>query len=413
MVGHAAIEAPAVAQHAEWGGVPAVSFVVLCFAVPAYELLVWAFGVSRPRARPAAAMFTLLVGCLAVGWGVYRNAQILDEEAAATRTLEVGIVQANIGGEAKRNAENGDPAARRRSQEAYIQGSKEVLAAGVDLVVWPESAVTAAVPFHQAPGMIDDFIDQYLDQYLLRTKRHRFFHNHGGEAAFLIGSYEEYRTERSSPLDMAKGRSVDRYNTAALRVPPVEGGKPQWSTVRKVYLIPFGEYLPFGLPEEQFLPQNFKMRAGADEQQPLVLDDLTLVPFLCYEGILPDYVRTLARGKRPDVLVSLTNDSWFGDSWEPHQHLNFTRFRAIEHRTPMVRSTSTGISAFISATGRVEARLGVGKRGTLIRSVPLLERGETLFVTQGHRLPLVLQIYAVLVLFLSQLRPPAPETEEQ
>ena len=125
MVGHAAIDAPAVAQHAEWGGVPAVSFVVLCFAIPVYELLVWAWRPTRPRARPVAAMSTLLVGILAVGWGTYRNAQILEEEEAATRALKVGIVQANIGGEAKRSAENGDPAARRRSQEAYVQGSGE------------------------------------------------------------------------------------------------------------------------------------------------------------------------------------------------------------------------------------------------------------------------------------------------
>jgi apolipoprotein N-acyltransferase len=123
---------------------------------------------------------------------------------------------------------------------------------------------------------------------------------------------------------------------------------------------------------------------------------VTFAPFICYEGILADHVREYVDGKRPDVLVSLTNDSWFGDTWEPRQHLNFTRFRCVEHRAPMVRATNTGISAFVSITGDVDSTLGVGEAGALVRDVPLIHRGPTVYVRFGYRLPWLLWAIALL-----------------
>ena len=87
-------------------------------------------------------------------------------------------------------------------------------------------------------------------------------------------------------------------------------------------------------------------------------------------------------------------------------HLNFTRFRSVEHRVPMVRSTNTGISAFVSATGDVEARLGVGAEGVLVREVPLVEREPTVYVRYGYRFPVLLWIIALGGVLLALLRPP-------
>ena len=219
--------------------------------------------------------------------------------------------------------------------------------------------------------------------------------------------------ERKQVKARLSGTKLDeRYNTAALRMP---GGRDApWSVYRKVFLIPFGEYLPVPLDEEKYLPQKFKMRPGLMEGEErehssmLEYKDLKFAPFLCYEGILPDHVLAVCNGERPDVLVSLTNDSWFGDTWEPHQHLNFTRFRAVELRSPMVRATNTGISAFVSITGDIapEDRLGLFEEGILVKDVPILDRGPTVYVRFGHWFPTVALIIVALAFFSALMRPP-------
>jgi apolipoprotein N-acyltransferase len=73
---------------------------------------------------------------------------------------------------------------------------------------------------------------------------------------------------------------------------------------------------------------------------------------ICYEGLYPDFTRELAL-EGSDILVNVTNDSWFGMPFEPNQHLYMTFARAIEVRRPLVRSTNTGISTAILANGDV------------------------------------------------------------
>lgn len=397
MAGHGAVDVPALVQHAEWGGVPAVSLVLLCLVTPLYELgyaVVRRADAAPPRI--GAAFVTLLIGAAGFGWGLWRVDQVRRADDAAPQALRVGIVQSNIGSEAKRTAEQRRRGAVDRSIDAYTRGTTKAVEAGALLVVWPETAITDPVPM-QSGGVA---VDRYL-----RGRRYTSFMEHGERVAFLVGAYEAYPTKRGEAWTR-RGRGVDRYNTAALRTPG-RSDEATWSTVRKVYLIPFGEAMPFGLGEEEFLPQNFKMRAGEEGQAPLELAKLTLVPFLCYEGILAGHVRDACAEKQPDILVSLTNDSWFGDTWEPHQHLNFTRFRAIEHRAPLVRATNTGISAFVNAAGDVVAHLGLFEEDVLVRDVPLTSRERTIFAKWGHHLPKGLWVLALLLVLVGAMRAPA------
>jgi apolipoprotein N-acyltransferase len=299
-------------------------------------------------------------------------------------------VQANVGSLEKRAATEDGGVKRARSIAAYERGSRVAAAEGAELLLWPETAITDGVPLG----------DAQQTNYFLRGRGYGFLNELGEQRAFLVGLYELVTGRRS----VASGRWLEnRYNVAALRQPG--GAHAEWSRYRKVYLIPFGETMPFGLFEDR-LPQNFKMEAG-DEPQPLLTwKGLTFAPFLCYEGILADYVREYVGGTRPDILVSMANDSWFGDTWEPHQHLNFTRFRAVEHRAPIVRATNTGISAFIGATGDLEARIGVGEEAVLVRDVPLVARGRTLYVRFGHHLPLLAWLIALAGFVLALMRPP-------
>ncbi len=396
MAGNGAIDVPPLAQQAEWGGVSAVSFVLLCLVMPVHEWLRWAFG--KP-ARQSAALATFVIGAAAFGWGMWRHADVRDAEQAATERIRVGITQSGYGSKDKRAEENGHVDRRQSSAAKYIALSHQAAKAGAELIVWPETAITRSVPLTGDPRRTNGFLaaSGYADLNEL-----------GKDHAFLVGLYERIEPPRDRVFDPLKPFD-ERYNVAALR--QLGDRDAEWSAVRKVYLIPFGEYMPFGVMEDR-LPQKFKMRPGADVQEPLRYKDLRIVPFLCYEGILPEHVRNMTKGAYPDLLVSLTNDSWFGDTWEPHQHLNFTRFRAIEHRAPLVRATNTGISAFVSATGEVVSRLPLdfdwkGPGAILVEDVPLVGREPTIYARFGYHFPVLLYVVALLAFVTARMRPPA------
>jgi apolipoprotein N-acyltransferase len=391
--GHGAIDVPPLAQAAEWGGVVGVSLVLCCLVVPFREWLVWATRRDydpRPPARPMAALVTFCAGVAFFGFGLWRYHRVHAEDAAATRHLRVSIVQADVGSLEKRHATEDGGRARFESLAAYHRGTMEAVRDDPDLIVWPETAITDAVPM-TSPVVTNRYLEGNGYGFLTQV---------GEKRAFLVGLYEEVEGRTS----LTTGRPLAaRYNAAGLRQPG--GPNAPWEVYRKVYLIPFGERMPFGLLEDR-LPQNFEMKPGAMPQDLLHFHGLSFAPFLCYEGTLADHVREYVNGKRPDVLVSMANDSWFGDTWEPHQHLNFTRFRAIEHRAPLVRATNTGVSAFVDATGDVITSLGVGKTGVLTRDVPIVDRTPTVYVRWGWRLPWALWILALLAWIDARIRPP-------
>ena len=402
-VGHGAVDVPPLVQAAEWGGVSAVSFVLLCLVVPIHEWARWAFGRVGPPARPKAALATFVLGCALFGFGQLRYQDVQKEEDAATEFLRVGVVQPNVGRQDKERR----PERQQENRDAYESGSRKAAAEGAELIVWPETAITNSIrimePAHR-PAVTNGDISR---------SGYRFLTEIGEKHAFLVGAYE--RKEGRSKI--TSGTSFDeRYNVAALREPG--GIDAPWTVYRKVFLIPFGEHIPppldTVLDSRKYLPQNFKMRPGSMEGEAgklssmLTYKGLKIAPFLCYEGILPGHVRQVTGATRPDILVSLTNDSWFGDTWEPYQHLNFTRFRAVEHRVPLVRATNTGISAFISMTGdiRSENRLGLFEEGVLVRDVKLVKRGPTIYVRFGYMFPWICAILALLACVGAWMRPP-------
>jgi apolipoprotein N-acyltransferase len=89
---------------------------------------------------------------------------------------------------------------------------------------------------------------------------------------------------------------------------------------------------------------------------------------VCYLAIFP--YRLVDSNARPQWLINVTNDGWFGDSTGPYQHLAQARLRAIEQGLPLVRAANTGISAVIDGHGRVRDALALGQRGILDAPLP-------------------------------------------
>ena len=120
----------------------------------------------------------------------------------------------------------------------------------------------------------------------------------------------------------------------------------------KVHLLIFGEYFPFSdrfpvLREWFPFTADFARGPGPETRR---IGGIRVGPQICYEGLFPDFSRDLA-DQGAQIFVNVTNDSWFGTSAEPHQHLVMTLARGIEFRRPVVRATNTGISAAMRADG--------------------------------------------------------------
>ena len=138
----------------------------------------------------------------------------------------------------------------------------------------------------------------------------------------------------------------------------------------KVHLVPFGEYFPF----RDILPLPALVNMGVDFSEgdgPRSLRVQNLPPFsplICYEAVFPGDV--IAEDDRPDFIVNITNDGWYGRTAGPYQHFASVKVRAIEEGLPLVRAANTGISGVVDAYGRVTARLGVSRVGFLDADLP-------------------------------------------
>lgn len=278
-----------------------------------------------------AALVIVCVAMILMGSNHVQPWNHFDNEVHAT------VIQANIGNLEKVYAEQGrgyqETITRRftkLSQQAFAQLPE------TDIFVWPETA-----------------FPDYLDQHLLGRKNTNFFAEGMGPLGrpILAGAYSK---------DPKTDEHLDQSTYNALFLVDPQGNNID-KPYRKTHLLAFGEYLPFS---EQFpfllklLPfiSNFGRGHGPDTMAwNLKGETIHWGGQICYEGLYPAFTRGLEE-KGADILVNVTNDSWFGKSFEPNQHLYMTLARAIEVRRPLLRSTNTGISTAILANGDVQQK---------------------------------------------------------
>jgi len=164
----------------------------------------------------------------------------------------------------------------------------------------------------------------------------------------------------------------------------------------KVELLMFGETIPLveTFPQiEKLFPRSGTFTRGKTFKSFRVPwrghQPVKVLPMICYEDIIPTFVRRMWREGGPaDALVNVTNDSWYGDTHEPLIHLVLASFRSIETRRALMRSTNTGISAFVDPVGRITQRTGQWTQETLVADVPVIQDGEsTVYMKVGEVLP--------------------------
>lgn len=170
----------------------------------------------------------------------------------------------------------------------------------------------------------------------------------------------------------------------------------------KHHLVPFGEYMPFPALFRSLGIQALAERADggyAAGSGPEILDFAGVgraLALICYEAVFPQH--STSDAARPDFLLQITNDAWFGTYAGPQQHLAQARMRAIEQGLPVVRSANTGISAMIDARGHIVDQLALGEHGHIDVALPV--PGEATFYSKtGDWLSFGLILLGLGVLF--------------
>ena len=187
----------------------------------------------------------------------------------------------------------------------------------------------------------------------------------------------------------------------------LDGSGTVTQTYDKHHLVPFGEYIPlrtaFNAVGLNFVGDMFGDGFGRGQGAKLLdFGKLgTALPLICYEAVFAHDVG--AAPARPNFLIQITNDAWFGDFAGPQQHLAQARMRAIEQGLPLARAANTGISAMIGPRGQIIASVPLNEAGFV--DAPLPEpRRATLYSKSGDKPLGALLILVVLMLLFSRLQ---------
>ena len=143
-------------------------------------------------------------------------------------------------------------------------------------------------------------------------------------------------------------------------------------------LVPFGEFLPFENILNNFGLKKITEGHGSflkgEEKNNLIIDDLNILPLICYEIIFPDLIKK--SDKDTNLIINISEDGWFGKSIGPDQHFVKSIFRAIENNTFLLRSTNQGVSAIIDNKGNVIKQLNRNEAGNIEFEVPLIKSNK-------------------------------------
>lgn len=295
----------------------------------------------------------------AMGLFLLFNASFPIKTPETALKLPIRIVQANIGNFLKVSSERGDRNSFETITETYENLSLKDNGFKPHLTIWPETAYPHTF---------------YGEESMLSSTFLKIMNDMGSEV--LIGGYDQDMSK--SPLDMIE--SV--YNSSLL----MSEGKMK-SIYHKNILIPFGETLPFGPFNRtivSIVPAISLFARGAGTPVMETRAGFRFVTPICYEILETNYMRALLnQWGNNHLIINHTNDSWYGNTAEPYQHLFLSKWRALEFQLPIIRSTNTGISSVIYQDGSESRRLGINEVGSLDVTIPLSSPKSTIYQDYG------------------------------
>ncbi|KAF3981532.1 MAG: apolipoprotein N-acyltransferase [Methylococcales symbiont of Hymedesmia sp. n. MRB-2018] len=230
-----------------------------------------------------------------------------------------------------------------------------------DIIIWPESAI---------PAYLSQAKESYINPLSAQAKLHN--------TTLIVGLPALGKKNEHFNTVLALGKQEGRYN--------------------KNHLLPFGEYLPLQ-PASGFILKLLNISlgsfsSGGSEQKLLQAAGYPFATSICYE----DAFASEALNTMPEAafLVNVTNDAWFGDSLEPHQHMQIAQMRALETGRYMLRVTNTGITAIVAPDGLIDNRVPSFKQTVLKGSIfPM--GGMTFYARLGDEVIMLVLAFFILL----------------
>ncbi len=389
-------------QAAELGGVQLLSSMLVLANVAVFAAWKWKYGGGQ---FPRFAGVVAAILALQMLYGGIRIAQI-DAEVAAAPTVQVGVVQANIGIYTKT-----DQSSLLQNLLLHQELSAELEAQGAELIIWPETAYGPPAYFAEGEGPPE--LSRILRRDSTRlppssaplptpenpgpaTARLADLvpPQRGFTTPLITGTlFWRIRTDEEAALAPTRRGapvSIELFNSAML----LDEEGIVLGTYDKTLRMIFSEYLPgayalfrlTGFSIYDYVPMAGDFLAGQPTDGfvlPLNGEEIPIGIMICYEDIMPSFGRAIHSGA-PEFIVNVTNDAWFLDTAEPELHLALSVFRTIEQRTSLIRSTNTGISAVMDPVGRVVAETETFVQTTLLHDVVRLKATTTPFMRLGN-----------------------------
>ena len=310
-------------------------------------------------------VYILLINAITI-WGYLQ----LNHPPLPGNKLKASIVQGNIPQDLKWSEEK-----EKRNYEKHLRLAQSVLIDKPDIIVFPETAVTD----------VWEGREDFRNPMIQLSTTHQVY--------LLTGA-------------ITGETDYSEYFNSILLIEPDGTYKQSYS---KTHLVPFGEYIPLEgvfpfLRRLNLVPSHFSpgttltiFKAVTRTNIPYQLGTL-----ICFESLIPVLSRNI-KNNGADILVIVTNDSWFGKTSAPYQHNDIARIRAIENRIPIIRAANTGYSCFIDPYGRILKGLDIYRDGTLTSELPLT-RQSSFYSRHGDWVSILCGVSLVLALFRTRRR---------
>ncbi len=331
-------------QLAEFGGVHLITFIIISINVLIYR------DIADRKLKGTSLSVLTLVLVLTAGYFLQER---YEEKNLDSEKLKAAIIQPNYSDNRKNTI---------KKLNLLMENSERLVSNGAEFIVWPEYTVSI-----------------YPAQQIYFKK---LFEKFAAEQAPLIGGFTDLQGTNgtyNSVFLFSKGK-IEKYD--------------------KVHLVPFGEYVPLRwlfFFFQKITDEVHDFTPGKDTLN-LTLKGHKIATPICYEIIFPNLVRSFT-DKGAELIVTCSNDAWYGISSAPGQLLAMSVLRSVENRRYNIRSVSTGISAFIAPTGEIKSSIPLNVTSSRTEDVYFI-KDKTLFTAFGYRFPWIcLLIFLTTILF--------------
>ncbi len=306
------------------------------------------------------------------------------------KTIRIGLIQPNLDPWVKWSVTSID-----KLTHDYLDMSRKAVKKGAELIVWPETAL----PVYLLSGEHRYAVDSIYN-FLQENK------------VYLLTGMPDIRLDQKGPSMPKDSKYNAEFNYYYRTYNAIMLFSPYTREIQrygKMKLVPFGERVPF-VDTFPFLGDLIQWGVGISgwnvgrdtivfkaplkiKNEAKAIDTLKINGLVCYESIYPDFVAEFIK-KGAQIIIVVTNDSWYGNSSGPYQHKEMSVLRAVENRRTVLRAANGGISCFINPVGITEIQSKMFTRDIIVRDMPL-ETTETLFTRTHSVIPALCSVFSL------------------